>query len=81
MTIIAQPALLTHPRDSVSQGPEQLQGREDLADTTQDRMPAALISTAFHVYASLVLPILQVSPPFMPFPGRIHLQRPFSPWP
>lgn len=34
VTIIAQLALLIHPRDSVSQGPEQLQGREDLADTT-----------------------------------------------
>lgn len=41
-------------------------------------MPAALISTAFRVYASLVLPILQVTPPLMPSPERIHLQQPFS---
>jgi hypothetical protein len=41
-------------------------------------MPEALISTAFHVDESLVLPILQVTPPLMPFPERIHLQQPFS---
>ena len=34
LTVITQLALLTHPRDTVSQGPEQLQGTEDLADTT-----------------------------------------------
>lgn len=34
IVVITQLALLTHPRDTVSQGPEQLRGREDLADTT-----------------------------------------------
>lgn len=33
---------------------------------------------SLHVYASLVLPILQVTPPLMPLPERIHLQQPFS---
>lgn len=54
-------ALLTHPRYTISQGPEQLQGQEE-PQTQPERTPAALTSTAFDIYASLALPALPCVP-------------------
>lgn len=72
-----QLALLTHPRNTISQGPEQLQGRKDTAHSL--RKDACSLN--LHSLPCLCKPGVAhppSHPSLMPFPERIHLQQSVS---